>query len=512
MTFLRRTDRRDAVRRLVLLAGALVAALGCCHASPLGASANTTSLYACNELELNALAAALDSSDACLASAPSATGCAACASLFQAASVRYNALVSARQCFVQLHQRALASRVLSALIQRPCLATAGAGFPAAGAAARASCASAVRLTCAGDSIARAYQSGWAQPVCDACDPTTGLCGTQSTGTAVSPAASVALFELACSATSVFAASTIAATTNTSYSASLVKLGTAQAMPIIPGYDGLFAAPPLRTDGNSVLIGLAACAPGLLCSAESVQLCPRGYSCSPTTGALVKTRAGFFSPEGMPDAIACSALSACPEGVGAPRQFEPTVFALGLILVLALALTLVKLWHKRVLARDAARLATRDAEAEAPGTSVPLGRLAGSSPAPHSPPRRAWATSTSNDASADARASPAPRLDAVSFAHVSLAVGSRRILCNVSGRFAAGTVTAIIGPSGCGKTSLINALLGSLPLEAGSTVTFGRTHGAATVPARLVPQNDVMIRCLTVYELLSHAARLAGRCE
>lgn len=88
-------------------------------------------------------------------------------------------------------------------------------------------------------------------------------------------------------------------------------------------------------------------------------------------------------------------------------------------------------------------------------------------------------------------------------------GNKTILEGVSGEIRAGRLTAIMGPSGAGKTTFMNVLMGKVP----------RTHGKLYVNGRIaemhqfkkiigyVPQDDTMLRELTVYENVYHAARI-----
>ena len=84
---------------------------------------------------------------------------------------------------------------------------------------------------------------------------------------------------------------------------------------------------------------------------------------------------------------------------------------------------------------------------------------------------------------------------------------KTIMEDVSGEFRAGTVTAVLGPSGAGKTTLISAVTGKVPLAGGVV----RVNGVQEDPARyrsvvgFVPQDDVMIRTLTVRDVLTHSA-------
>ena len=87
-------------------------------------------------------------------------------------------------------------------------------------------------------------------------------------------------------------------------------------------------------------------------------------------------------------------------------------------------------------------------------------------------------------------------------------GGRTILDDVSLTIFPGELVALMGPSGAGKTTLLEVLSGMRRPSAGEVLING-VPLAANQPGRVgyVPQEDVMHRDLTVYEVLFHAARL-----
>jgi thiamine transport system ATP-binding protein len=60
------------------------------------------------------------------------------------------------------------------------------------------------------------------------------------------------------------------------------------------------------------------------------------------------------------------------------------------------------------------------------------------------------------------------------------LGSKRVLHDVSIKASPGRVTAILGPSGCGKTTLLRAVAGLTPISAGRIVVGG--HDVTALPA------------------------------
>ncbi|KAH8199032.1 hypothetical protein TruAng_006818 [Truncatella angustata] len=87
--------------------------------------------------------------------------------------------------------------------------------------------------------------------------------------------------------------------------------------------------------------------------------------------------------------------------------------------------------------------------------------------------------------------------------------ARMILQNVTGSIERGTVTAVMGGSGAGKSTFVNVLMGKTNQTGGSVAING-------VPGKLkrykkligyVPQDDIVLPELTVYENILHSARI-----
>lgn len=64
-------------------------------------------------------------------------------------------------------------------------------------------------------------------------------------------------------------------------------------------------------------------------------------------------------------------------------------------------------------------------------------------------------------------------------HVSLTLGARPVLRDVSVRFAAGEVVALVGPNGAGKSSLLKVLAGLIVATSGTVTSAGRALGSLT---------------------------------
>ncbi|MET0371740.1 MAG: ABC transporter ATP-binding protein [Sphingobium sp.] len=68
-------------------------------------------------------------------------------------------------------------------------------------------------------------------------------------------------------------------------------------------------------------------------------------------------------------------------------------------------------------------------------------------------------------------------------HLSVALGRRAVLRDVTAQFEPGTLTGIIGPNGAGKSTLVRAMLGLIPLTSG-TVRFDGEDRAGLAPRDL----------------------------
>lgn len=86
-------------------------------------------------------------------------------------------------------------------------------------------------------------------------------------------------------------------------------------------------------------------------------------------------------------------------------------------------------------------------------------------------------------------SPAPRL--AELANITVSLGGRKVLDNVSLAISPGDVIAILGPNGSGKTTLLHCLLGLVKPDAGSVSACGSTVTPCNVSSRVVDVGVVL---------------------
>ncbi|MBV9758532.1 MAG: ATP-binding cassette domain-containing protein [Alphaproteobacteria bacterium] len=79
------------------------------------------------------------------------------------------------------------------------------------------------------------------------------------------------------------------------------------------------------------------------------------------------------------------------------------------------------------------------------------------------------------------------MSAVALAGVTLAIGGRTVLADTSMTIADGEFVGILGPNGSGKTTLMRAILGLVPVRAGSLRVLGEPPGRAAHAIGYMPQ-------------------------
>src|ERR1043165_5402852 len=85
------------------------------------------------------------------------------------------------------------------------------------------------------------------------------------------------------------------------------------------------------------------------------------------------------------------------------------------------------------------------------------------------------------------ATPGPAATAVALNGVTIALGGKTILADVSVTIAPGEFIGVLGPNGAGKTTLMRAVLGLKPPLSGKTPVLGHAARRGTPSIGYLPQ-------------------------
>jgi hypothetical protein len=271
-----------------------------------------------------------------------------------------------------------------------------------------------------------------------------------------------------------------------------------------------------------------------------RICPKGFFCpAPTVSHMCPD--GYWCPRGSSQPIACEWLSSCPEGSAFRTHWGLLLLcAIVDLLVLSLSFWNFKVLHKlkkSLWSHTSSSVEITSADFSCPlpsdkastaasphaagfGNNNSVGHLLSTGFAnmnrtgniklrvvdltvelPHRPSyascfrRKLSPLNVNPDPLKSDSADATPRLSP-----------SVNIISRVSAVFAPGRLHAIMGPSGCGKTTLLHCIAGKLDASSGSIFL----NSATPVNPRLVkkcvgfvPQDDVMLRTLTVEEIVRH---------
>ncbi|KAI8622739.1 hypothetical protein BC830DRAFT_1159973 [Chytriomyces sp. MP71] len=321
--------------------------------------------------------------------------------------------------------------------------------------------------------------------------------------------------------------------------------TGDSGPVPPGVGkGCFIAPQLTLGTPLDPQRILACAPGFYCAnlnqsqAHTLPVsCPAspgciayrltGFPCSVYLSisyfftvycTMFKCPAGYFCPTGTVTPHRCNFLSSCPKG----STYE-TVY-LWLIIIGIIDGVLIVIWAAYTLKRfqlastmkrlrHLSRSTTPRSNDALEPNDLPLTTISRRSAIPIEEPNT---ENLRHDLTllkdAFQAAFPLHGQVRVNFRFEGLELvlrDGRRVLGGVTGKIREGRMTAIIGPSGAGKTTFMNVLMGKVSKTGGKIFINGRESQMHLYRKVIgyVPQEDVMMKELTVRENVLHSARV-----
>ncbi|KAI1313410.1 hypothetical protein EDD11_002645 [Mortierella claussenii] len=301
---------------------------------------------------------------------------------------------------------------------------------------------------------------------------------------------------------------------------------------------------------------APCPPGFYCppnTAQPMYCCP-GYYCSEDTKTMTLCPENQYCPAGsVGGGMSCLWLASCPAGSSSASKFGLVLF----VILFVIGICIVFYIHKRIeavrthhlekrlrwihnhnenhdnllIADDEQREEGEDSEEQQED-----GKLSKNTSSPDINVIDPYNISTSELTSKEAiiqmndeepdhagAVSPAPTISKscvkksgskvartfdIEFEHLGLTLSNgTSILQNVSGILRSGRTCAIMGPSGSGKTTLISMLTSKIPKDDGRILINGQEEELSHYRKLIgfVPQEDVMMRELTVHDVLLHSA-------
>jgi len=101
------------------------------------------------------------------------------------------------------------------------------------------------------------------------------------------------------------------------------------------------------------------------------------------------------------------------------------------------------------------------------------------------------------------------MSVIALDHVTLSVGGRAVLREVSCAIAQGEFIGVLGPNGAGKTTLFRAILGLISPESGRITVFGRTPQRGNAAIGYLPQVRTLLPDLRVRGLDFISSSLDG---
>ena len=219
-----------------------------------------------------------------------------------------------------------------------------------------------------------------------------------------------------------------------------------------------------------------CTNGFFCPENTFQpfYCCEGFYC-PTPGEIIPCSSGNYCARGSIKEESCWNLAYCPAGTTKPFRFGMIIAILGALILLAAAFSIKKKLDIQQAVRNRLQIEMVKDYKSKQGTE-PLKR---------------------NKKCLD-----------IEFENLEYKLADGNIIMEgVSGFFSAGKMTAIMGPSGAGKTTLFNLLNGKIKKSKGNILLNGKKEDLSKYRKLVgfVPQDDVMIRQLTVNNILSHSA-------
>lgn len=238
------------------------------------------------------------------------------------------------------------------------------------------------------------------------------------------------------------------------------------------------------------------------------LCMQGFYC-PNATTILPCPEGYWCSEGTISPIKCDSLSSCPEKSFYEVNYVNAILALILSILIAIASFMLNR-NQRNKSIESKLFNYKSDSSRASKNALSARNLAKESPVGLEVLMIDYSYEVKNSNSHSNVTEPS----------------TVRLLSNITAKFSAGSLIAILGPSGCGKTTLLQAIsnqsqgvlrTGNIDIYS-TPVLYEENNLQASDIFRMevsqirrrigfVPQDDIIDRNLTVRELLMFNARI-----
>ncbi|KAJ3087330.1 hypothetical protein HK102_011342, partial [Quaeritorhiza haematococci] len=259
-------------------------------------------------------------------------------------------------------------------------------------------------------------------------------------------------------------------------------------------------------------------------------CCAGYYC-PNPTEIYLCPVNHYCPIGSTQALNCNFLSACPEGTSQVSRF-------GILAILVVVFGVFLLgfrWRAAIIARRNLKYQERLKRIMANQKPLDDASFSDSKEQLHHEDSNTWIEDEESDdeepplspgfanamggVAVDVSDSSTPvsigakqdqRTFDVSFENLGLVLPNGvEIMAGISGELKSGRMCAIMGPSGAGKTTFVSLLTGKAKRTSGVVRINGKEDELSHYKKLIgfVPQEDIMLRELTVRDILMHSAMM-----
>ncbi|KAJ3124578.1 hypothetical protein HK098_000974 [Nowakowskiella sp. JEL0407] len=271
-----------------------------------------------------------------------------------------------------------------------------------------------------------------------------------------------------------------------------------------------------------------CPPGFICPEHTYQpsYCCPGFYC-PTPKNITICPAGSYCPLGSVRPLKCTPFEYCPEGREKSPRWTIFIIAIFVLILITILMAMRYLfvrrrgskYSRRIQELDKTKRANKRVSQAAAHQAAMASTVSLLHPGEYDSDSDSGETEFSDTASISLNLSGMAqklsqiegfRMFDIEFKDLGYTLPNGvQIMKGVSGRLSPGRLCAIMGPSGSGKTTFVSLLTGKVERTSGHILINGEKENLSNYQKLIgfVPQDDIMLRELTVNDILLHSAMM-----